>query len=128
MLAGRCIVLYGPAPVLIFAPPTWSELEQALYGELRFVENVLADHPDYCILNLCRLIYSFQTREVVISKMAAAAWAAAAFAEWSLLIEAAKRSYARLADPEDIQLMHDQVKLFLQFARCKIDPVSPDSN
>jgi hypothetical protein len=44
------------------------------------VEQHLQDYPDCCILNLCRLIYSFATRDVVISK--ATAWADANLPAW----------------------------------------------
>lgn len=68
ILAGRHIILYGPEPKEIYPPATWAELETSLYGELDYIEKHLRDYPDYCILNLCRLIYSFKTRDVVVSK------------------------------------------------------------
>ncbi len=114
--AGRCIVLHGPDPREIYPPATWRELESALRGELKFVEARLDDHPDYCILNLCRLMYSFQTRDVVLSKAAAAEWAYHAFPQWRPHVEAAKRSYARQATPEDRQLMSAEVRSFFGFA------------
>lgn len=70
--AGRHIILFGPEPTQIYQPTTWRELESALFGELEYVEEHLHLYPDYCILNLCRLIYSFETRNVVVSKAQAA--------------------------------------------------------
>ncbi len=119
--AGRCIVLYGPDPKEIYPPATWPEIERALWGELAFVERHLDDYPDYCILNLCRLIYSFQTRDVVISKAAAAAWAYDAFPQWRRHIELARKSYAHQATPQDRAFMLVEVRAFLRFAREQIE-------
>ncbi len=116
MRAGRCIILDGPAPTEAFPPPTWAELEEALWSELRYVQAHLDDYPDYCILNLCRLMYSFETRDVVVSKVAAAQWAHARFPQWREHIEAARRSYARQATPQDRQWMKSEVRRFFDFA------------
>ena len=70
--AGRRVILYGPDPDEIYPPAKWPEIESALLGELDFVEKHLHDYPDYCILNLCRLMYSFETSDVVVSKALAA--------------------------------------------------------
>ena len=59
----------------------WPALERALHGELDYVEEHLDDYPAYCVLNLCQLIYSFDTHDVVISKRASEEWADAAFPE-----------------------------------------------
>lgn len=100
--AGRCFVLHGPAPERFLPAPSWPELESALEGELEYVTAHLADAPAYCVLNLCRLIYSHQTRDVVVSKRACAAWAMARFPGWRPLIEAALRSYDRGAVDEEL--------------------------
>ncbi len=95
MLAGRVKVLHGPDPETIYVPPTWPELDDALQGELRYVGEHLAQYPAYCVLNLCRLLYSWETRDVVTSKAAAAVWGRACFPQWERLIELAVASYAR---------------------------------
>ena len=112
--AGRCFVLHGPAPEQFLPPPSWSELESALQAELDYVTAHLADAPAYCVLNLCRLIYSCQTHEVVVSKRASAAWAAARFPNWLPLIEAALRSYDHGTVDED--LLPSGVASFYGFA------------
>ena len=66
--SGHCIVLAGPDPHEIYPEPSWPELEAALYSEIRFVDDHLPDYPAYCVLNACRLFYSFATRNVVASK------------------------------------------------------------
>jgi hypothetical protein len=121
ILAGRCIVLYGPDPVEIYPPATWPEIEGALYGELDYVARHLGDYPDYCILNLCRLIYSFETRDVVVSKAQAAAWAHDVLPEWRRHVELARKSYARETTVEDRQFMLAEVGAFFEFARARIE-------
>jgi hypothetical protein len=120
VLTGRCIVLQGPPPVEIYPSASWSEIETALDWEIDYVEQHLQDYPDYCILNLCRLVYSFETRDVVISKAAASDWALAAFPEWTNSILLARKSYAREATPADRAVMLAEVPRFLEFAKSRI--------
>lgn len=114
--AGRCLVLRGPDPALIYPPASWPELERALWGELEFIERHLTEYPDYCVLNLCRLMYSFQTRDVVVSKRFSAAWAGAAFPEWRPLIDGARGSYDRGHPAEDKALLAPQIQAFYDFS------------
>jgi len=126
--AGRCIVLHGPDPKQVYPPATWPELEGALRGELQYVQEHLDDYPDYCILNLCRLMYSFKTRDVVISKTTAAAWAHNAFPQWRRHIELAQKSYARQGTPAEREFMLSEVRKLFRFAcdhiesSCKPSP------
>jgi hypothetical protein len=121
LLAGRCIVLHGPDPKTIYVPPTRSEIEDALRGELDYVEAHLAQYPAYCVLNLCRLMYSHETRDVVTSKAAAASWAMDRFAAWRPLIEAARRSYAREDTAEDRDLLAGSVRASFGFSVAFIE-------
>lgn len=114
--AGRCIVLQGPDPTQVYPAASWPEIERALQGELKYVEEHLDVYPDYCILNLCRLMYSFETRDVVISKAAAAAWAWDIFLQWRCHIETAKKSYARQATTEDVEFVRSEVNNLFRFA------------
>jgi hypothetical protein len=118
--AGRCIVLHGPDPKTVYPQVTWPELESALEGELDYVARHLGDYPAYCVLNLCRLMYSYQTREVVVSKLASAQWAMEAYPVWRHHIEAAKRSYAGSATIEETQLLVAEVRDFYAFATEQI--------
>ena len=122
--AGRCIALHGPDPRLVYPEPTWTEIEEALRGEMGYVEAHLTEYADYCILNLCRLMYSHETRDVVVSKTAAAAWALDQFSEWRTLIEAAQASYAGRATPEDCEAMKARIGALLDFARTRIEEIS----
>ena len=117
--AGRCIVLHGPDPTAVYPQPSWSEVEKALRGELRYVERHLRDYPDYCILNLCRLIYSYETRDVAVSKAAASVWARDALPEWRRAIRAARRSYAGRSTPQERESMLAEVKGLFESARAR---------
>jgi hypothetical protein len=118
--AGKCIVLHGPEPTEIYPPASWSEIESALYGELDYVEKHLCEYPDYCTLNLCRLIYSFETKDVVVSKAQASDWAYDALSQWRRHIELARKSYARQATPEDRQFLFTEIGRFFEFAQARI--------
>jgi hypothetical protein len=118
---GRFIVLHGPDPLLVYPEVTWSELERALDGELEFVVKNLHRSPAYCVLNLCRLMYSYKTREVVISKRFSARWASVEFPKWSALIEAAKAFYDHRATREDDDMLNSRVGFFLTFACGRIE-------
>jgi hypothetical protein len=120
ILAGRCIVLQGPDPSMVYPPTTWPELEGALQGELDYVQDHLDDYPAYCVLNLCRLMVSHQTRDVVISKRASASWAREAYPEWRQLIDAAERTYDREATAADEWFLQSEVGRFFEFARRHI--------
>lgn len=120
ILAGRCVVLHGPEPSTIFPVPTWPEIERPLAGELAYVEQHLNQYPDYCILNLCRLMYSHRTSDVVTSKAAAGAWASEQFPQWRSIIELANQSYASGSSDEDRQTMRTEVNALLVFAHQQI--------
>lgn len=120
ILAGRCFVLHGPDPRQVYSLASWPELEQALWGELQYVRENLDAYPAYCVLNLCRLMYSYSTRDVVLSKLASADWAEAAFPEWGDLIDAARQSYYRRATTQDETRLKANTGSFLVFAERQI--------
>lgn len=114
--AGRCVVLRGPDPKRVYPESSWPELARALKGELDYVKTHLDEYPAYCVLNLCRLMYSFKTRDVVISKRSSADWAQELFQDWRPLIRAALDSYAGQASPQDEKLLASEVGHFFGFA------------
>jgi hypothetical protein len=118
--AGRCIVLQGPDPREIYPEASWQELENALQGELDYVEKHLVKYPAYCVLNLCRLMYSFETKDVVASKVGTARWAYEAFPEWRPHIEAARRMYERSATAEERELIRLEISDFFDFSCGRI--------
>jgi len=119
--AGRYHTIHGGDPREIYLPGTWPEIEAALFGELRYVQEHLDQYPDYCILNLCRLVYSFRTRDVVVSKARASEWAFDALPEWKWLVELARKSYEKKATGKDRELMLKEVKKFYEYATSEID-------
>ena len=119
--AGRYITLYGGDPKEIYLPSTWKEIEKALFDEILYIKKHLNKYPDYCILNLCRLIYSFKTRNVVISKAKASEWAYEAIPEWKWLVQLARKSYERKATEEDRKVMLKGIDKFFKYATFQID-------
>lgn len=121
MRADYCIVLHGPDPSLVFPEPTWEELVFGLKASLKHTVKYLDRYPDYCILNFCRMVYSYSTKNVVISKRAAAEWGLENFPKWRHLIEAALRVYEREDKKEDQRLLKSEIEGFYQFVRDKIE-------
>jgi Domain of unknown function (DUF4111) len=92
--AGAFVLLAGRDPRPIYPPPAHEELEAALEEELGELAAVLERHPVYSTLNLCRLVYSIETGEVVVSKVVAGEWAASRLpAEWRPLVRDALALY-----------------------------------
>ena|GEM_PF-487647 len=116
---GRYRTLLGSEPADIFPIPSWSALTEALDHELAFISDNLR-YPDYCTLNLCRIIRSFEEKNVVRSKHGSGRWASERYAQWKGLIQAAIRSYANTATDADNALLRDQVVPFHQFALDEI--------
>jgi hypothetical protein len=120
ILAGRQITFYGPSPETIYQPAEWSEIETALYNELEFVERHSRQYPGYCYLNLCRLIYSFENKDVVISKEQAFDWGKKNLSQWEKHIELAGKSYSQRATDEENKFLIDNIEKFLSYAKERI--------
>ncbi len=119
--AGRHIVLHGPDPRELYPSANWVQTEAALRNEFDFVREHLQDYPDYCILNLCRLIYSYETKDVVISKAKAADWAHEALPSWKRHIDLARKSYTRQITSEERGFILAEAASFFEFARSRIE-------
>jgi hypothetical protein len=120
--AGYYVCLYGPEPAEIFPEPSWSEIAAALDHELKYIEENL-HHQAYCILNLCRIMYSHIEKNPVVSKHFSGVWASSRFPEWKPLIDAAMRFYKKKSHPEDKMFMSERTGKFLAFARERIHEV-----
>ena len=116
---GRYFTLYGPEPDEIFPAASWQEISRALDHEMRFIEENLK-YPDYCVMNLCRIMYSFQERDVVVSKRFGGNWAIDRFPQWASLVQAAIRSYNKTGGTDDLVLLETEVGRFLAFASERI--------
>lgn len=110
------IILYGPEPERIYPKPSWMDVSNALEEEFDYVKKHLDDYPDYCVLNLCRLMYSYETQDVVVSKRASGRWAKVKYSQWEHIIEAAIKSYDNQATKEDLELLKSEIHNFLDFA------------
>ena len=118
--AGRYITLFGPEPDDIFPTPSWEDITSALDHELQYIKNNL-DYPAYCVLNLCRIAYSYKERDVVISKRFSSLWAMDKFPEWVDIIRAALRTYEGKDTNADKSLLQADLDRFLEFSLKCID-------
>ena len=107
-LAGQYVLLRGRSPSDLVPSPTWAELEEALRSEFRFIEGLLQERgrdagpAAYVVWNGCRILYSLETRDVVVSKRAAAQWALDhAPDSWHAAIRAAGHVYDGTSDPDE---------------------------
>ena len=117
--AKRFIALYGPPPKDIFPAPSWSEITNALEHELTFIQQNL-QYPDYCVLNMCRIMFSVQERNVVVSKFSSGKWARSRFPEWKPLIDAAVASYRDTDTRDEAELLKNQTESFINFGKRRI--------
>ena len=107
-------MLLGPDPVEIFPDPTWEAIDTALQHELQYVIDHI-QYPAYCILNLCRILYSYTEMNPVVSKQFSGDWGSEKFPQWKKLIGAAKRLYLKSQNPEDDVYMSENIEDFLGF-------------
>ncbi len=120
VLAGRYVSVSGPDPIDFVPKPTWVELDHALQCELVFVTKGLDRSPAYCTLNLCRILASYESRDVVMSKLQAALWATGALPSDSHgLIRTALGMY-HAHDFEAENAMHDEAKGFFEEMSVRI--------
>lgn len=130
-LAGQYVLLHGAAPTDLVAPPTWAELSEALAGELAFIDGIMdeaqrdAGHAAFAILNACRTSYSLETRDVVVSKLAASVWAVDHLpSAWTDAIAAARRFYEGSLRKDDAAVMHASLPEIIAAAHERIEHAS----
>jgi hypothetical protein len=119
--AGRFIQTAGPDPREIVPVPTWPELDDALLSELRWLSDHFDDAPAYVTLNLCRILASYENRDVVLSKLQAGIWAIGALdVDHHPKIRAALSSYEAAKSGADVPELED-VKTFYEEMTGKIE-------
>jgi hypothetical protein len=121
--AGRFVLVRGPDPREIVPVPTWDELDASLDAELASIrQNIDSDEPAYNVLNLCRVLYSYENRDVVTGKFQAAVWAIAALdVGHHALIRAAVEAYRTKSyamDGGDVRGFFDDVSARIARARA----------
>jgi hypothetical protein len=120
VLAGRFALLHGDDPRGVLLPPTWKELEHALHAEMAYIDSH-SEHPAYGILNACRILYSFRSRDIVISKYAAARWGMTELpTEWRQPIAAAVRLYSLTANADDLELVRARRGAFVAYIKDEL--------
>ena len=126
-LGGQYVRLYGCTPADLVRRPSWDELYEALQNELRHIERMLeegrqdAGHTAFMVWNACRIIYSLETKNVVVSKRAAAGWALDHVPiSWHAPIRAAGRVYDGKAEPSDSYLLKSATGRIVATTRDRI--------
>lgn len=111
-LAGQYVALSGRSPAELVQSPTWAELREGLRRELQFLQRILdesledAGHSAFVVWNACRILFSLEMRDVVISKRAASGWAVQHLpSRWHGAIEAAGRVYDGHADDRHVAVL-----------------------
>jgi len=116
-----CIRLLGPKATSIFPTADWRSLRTALYRQLVYTRSIIDTAPSWAVLNLCRLVYSFKTGKIVISKLQAAKWALRELpSEWALLIRSAVRGYKQIERRGDNSILRREARKFLGFASVRV--------
>ena len=113
--AGRYFAISGVDPLDVVPQPTWAELETGLRTEMRFVES----HPNataFGVLNGARILCSFETHDVVLSKYEAGQWALASLPpEWHDALTAALRWYQRESLDDDERIPGEVAAPFVAY-------------
>ncbi|HXH22585.1 MAG TPA: aminoglycoside adenylyltransferase domain-containing protein [Dehalococcoidia bacterium] len=121
-LAGAVIVVHGLAPQGIVPPPEWQEIEQALRRDAEEAGRVLSGGSPYWTLQLCRILASLETRDVVRSKLDSGAWALERLGPgFAPIIRAAQRYYSGVARPGDLDLIKSGYPAFYEALKRLID-------
>jgi hypothetical protein len=125
--AGQYVSLYGREPDKIVIAPTWDEIEVDLREELEHLERHVAAGDDdpfeatYAMFNGSRILRAVETRNVVISKRSAGAWALERLPRrWHAAIHAAGRAYDAEATPEDTDVLRAAMAPFVAMVRTRL--------
>jgi hypothetical protein len=126
-LAGRYVNVHGPEPAEIVLAPTWSEVELDLDRELEHVERHIREgdtdpyEASYAILNGSRILHTIETRDAVLSKRGAGAWALTHLPDrWHASIGAALRAYDARATAGDAALLASEMAPFVAMVRERL--------
>jgi predicted nucleotidyltransferase len=114
LLREHGITLFGPDPKTLIDPVAPDDLRRAMYLALQGWAAHILDHPDeiihqgyqsYCVLTVCRILYTLRFGEVV-SKHTAARWAGEDLGEpWRGLIG---RAWDGRQHPQDFSSVEDK--------------------
>ena len=131
-LAGRFVTLHGAEPADLVLPPTWDELLLELDRELEHIERHVVEgdtdpyEATYAILTGSRILRALATRDVVISKPAAGAWALEHLpARWHEALRVALRTYRGQGTADDARLLAAEMAPFVSIVRGALPPTTP---
>lgn len=115
------IRLYGPRASRIFPRAHWPEIRNALYRQLVYARKIIDSDPWWSVLNLCRLVYSFERRGIAVSKLGAGRWALKRLpSRWKPVIKSAVNTYKGTADSRDRRMLRRDARRFLGFASVRV--------
>jgi len=115
------IRLEGPRASRLFPTADWHSIRDTLYRQLVYSRKIIDTDPWWSVLNLCRLIYSFKTGKIVISKLGAADWALRELpSKWHPLIRSAIRTYRKAGNQRDNVILRTDARKLLGFASVQI--------
>jgi Domain of unknown function (DUF4111) len=115
------IRLYGPSASRIFSRAEWPQIRSALYRQLVNARKIIDSDPWWSVLNLCRLVYSFKSENVAVSKLGAARWALKKLpSRWKPVIRSAVKRYKETANRRDRTILRKDARKFLGFASVRV--------
>jgi len=115
------IRLQGPRASHMFPTQDSNSIREALYRQLIYSRSIIRTDPWWAVLSLCRLVYSFKTGRIVISKLGAANWALGELqSRWHPLIRSAIRAYKKVGNRRDNAILKRDARKFLGFASVQI--------
>ncbi len=121
-LAGAVVVVHGLSPSQVVPAPTWEELAATLRAEAAEAADHLGRGTAYWTLQLCRVLASLETHDVVRSKLDSGEWALRRLPRRThAIIRAAGRFYTGEARADDQHLIAQSFAGFHQAVRPLID-------
>lgn len=124
---GACVRLHGPRPDAVFPLTDWGSIRRDLYRGLVYTRSIIASNPWWAVLNLCRLVYSFKTGRVAVSKLQSAKWALENLdSRWRPLIMSAIRTYEQRGSRRDRAILKRDAKRFLGYASVRVTAFDTD--
>jgi len=119
--ASAYIRLQDPSPNRIFPTADWNSIRSALYRQLQYARKIIESDSWWAVLNLCRLVYSFENGRVVVSKLGAARWALKRLpSKWRPVIRSAINTYHGTETSDDRAVLRGDARKFLGFASVRI--------
>lgn len=115
------IRLHGPSPSTIFRTADWPSIREDLFRQLVYARRIIQSDPWWAVLNLCRLVYTFEKGKIVVSKLGAAKWALTKLPrKWHQVIRAAVNAYKGPTRGRDRIILRRDASKFLGFASVRI--------